>query len=142
MKLFGHPIHVMLIHFPSALFPMDVVCSFLGYFTGNMLFSHAAFFALTGGVLTGWLAVVTGAVDVMGIVRDRPADIKRALYHGSINATVLLVYTVMMLIVFKKYPELAPDQLSKIMLKGGLVTLLIVGNYLGGSLIFKKEEKR
>jgi uncharacterized membrane protein len=139
MKILGHPLHVMLIHFPSALFPMDVVCSFLGYYTGNIIFSHAAFFAMAGGVLTGWLAVLTGVFDLTGMVRDKPADIKRAIYHGSINTTVLITYTLLAFIIFKKYPEIAPDHLSKVIFKSVVVALMIVGNYLGGTLVFKNK---
>jgi hypothetical protein len=42
-------------------------------------------------------------------------------------------------IAFKRYPQLEPDGIAKIILKGGLISFMILGNYLGGSLILKDK---
>jgi hypothetical protein len=38
-----------------------------------------------------------------------------------------------------QYSHLTADPLSKIILKGCLITFMIVGNYIGGSLILKQK---
>lgn len=137
MKIFGHPIHVMLIHFPSALLPMDLVCAILALCTGNQSFTDASFFAMAGGVIFGALAIVTGAFDLIGVSENKPLALKKALVHGGINATVIIAYSVLAFIAYKNYPVLPQDTLAAIILKGALVTFMIVGNYLGGSLVLK-----
>ena len=85
----------------------------------------------------GWLAVITGTLDLAGLVEDKPLAVKKALIHGSINTTVLIGYSVLAYIAFKKYPDLARNTPPELIFKGCLVAVLIVGNYLGGSLILK-----
>lgn len=137
MKIFGHPVHIMLIHFPSALFPMDFIYSALGYYTGNASFTDAAFFAVFGGVILGGLAIITGAFDLLGIIENKPLVVKKALIHGGINTTVIIGYSVLAFRAYKEYPDLIQDNVSIFILKGCLVTFMIAGNYLGGSLILK-----
>ena len=137
MKILGHPIHIMLIHFPSALLPMDLVCSALGYYTGNSSFTDASFFAMAGAVLFGCLAVITGTFDLMGLIDGKPLALKKALIHGGINATVIIAYSILAFRAWKQFPELTQDGIGLMMLKGCLITFMIAGNYLGGSLILK-----
>lgn len=136
MKILGHPVHIMLIHFPSALLPMDLICSALGYYTGNTSFTDASFFALAGGAVFGCLAVVTGTFDLIGLM-EKPLAMKRALIHGGINATVIIVYAVLAFRAWKQFPALTQDTMGLLILKASLITFMIVGNYLGGSLILK-----
>ncbi len=137
MKILGHPIHIMLIHFPSALLPMDLVCSALGYYTGNSSFTDASFFAMAGAVLFGCLAVITGTFDLVGLIDGKPLALKKALIHGGINATVIIAYSILAFRAWKQFPELTQDGIGLLMLKGCLITFMIAGNYLGGSLILK-----
>jgi uncharacterized membrane protein len=139
MKILGHPIHIVLIHFPSALLPMDLVCSLIAYFGGPHTFTDAAFFAAAGGVLCGWLAVVAGAFDLVPLVKNKPGSLNKALIHGSINTTVLLGFTVTAYLSFRHFPDLYIDSPLKLGVKAALVLLLGVGNFLGGSLILKDK---
>src|SRR5215212_5989002 len=93
MKFLGHPIHIMLIHFPTALLPMDLVLSFLFYQTGNASFGSAAFYCLLGGIGTGLLAIITGFIDLV-MIKNNTAAISAAFVHGGINTTALLVFSI------------------------------------------------
>jgi len=137
MRLFGHPVHVMLIHFPSALFPMELVCYGVLYFTGEKSFATASYCAMAGGVALGWLAVITGALDLVKIPPYKPAVIKKALVHGTINSSVLITYTVFVYLVSKQYPDLRDASLGLLIVKAILVSTMIVGNWFGGELILK-----
>src|ERR687884_332915 len=103
MKIFRHPLHVMLIHFPTALLPMDLVLSFLFYRTGNTSFGEAAFYCLAGGVGIGLLAIVTGFID-LALIRNNNKAINAAFVHGGINATALLVFGVFAYKSWNLYP--------------------------------------
>ena len=129
----------MLIHFPSALLPMDFTCAILAIYTGNSTFNDSAFYAATAGVLGGWLAVLTGVMDMLTVAKNNPRSLNKTLVHGGINSTVLIVYTVLVFLSFKHYPNLFNDSILKLTIKGILIAFLFVGNYFGGSLILKDK---
>jgi uncharacterized membrane protein len=135
MKIFRHPLHVMLIHFPTALLPMDLVLSYLFYRTGNENFGAAAFYCLIAGVALGLLAGITGLIDLITI-KDKTA-MAAALVHGGINLTAILVFSVFAYKGWKQYPELPPPTIAVLTVKFITVIFILVGNYLGGRLIFK-----
>jgi uncharacterized membrane protein/uncharacterized protein with PQ loop repeat len=136
VKLFGHPIHVMLIHFPAALFPMELVCYFIYFQTANASFGNAAFYAMFGGMLLGWLAVITGAIDLIQLKHNNYVQGK-ALIHGFVNSTVVISYTVFTYMIYRHYPNIPQATLTILLVKAALNVLLVVGNYLGGNLVLK-----
>ena len=139
MKIFGHPVHLMLIHFPSALFPMDLMCAFLADYTGNDSFRYAAFCAMTGGVVFGWLAAIAGMLDLGKIAGSKQSSVKKALIHGGINTVVLIVFTLFVMMAFKKYPQLTEDSALILIVKTCAVMLMVAGNFIGGSLVLKDK---
>jgi uncharacterized membrane protein len=139
MKILGHPVHIMLIHFPSALFPMDLLGSWLGLRLGDPAFTKAAFFAAVAGVIIGWMAVVFGALDLLRINSEHPTSLKKALLHGGINIIVLGGFTLLVYRSWKMYPALTTDSIMLLIIKGLLVALMIIGNFIGGSLILKDK---
>jgi len=136
MKIFKHPVHLMLIHFPTALLPMDLVLSFLLYYTGNSDFGPAAFYCMIGGVGTGVLALVTGFID-LAMIRNNRTALNAAFVHGGVNATVLLVYSVFAYKSWNLYPIIQAPTVLVLVVKLTLILFLIVGNFLGGRLILK-----
>lgn len=118
---------------------MDLACSILFLYLGNPTFISAGFYAMTGGVVLGWLAILTGALDLIHIYRERPDAMKKALLHGSINSIVVCAYTVFAFIQFKSYPELEGDSIATVIIKSAVVAFMMAGNYLGGSLILKDK---
>lgn len=137
MKIFGHPLHIMLIHFPSALFPMDLVCSVLALYYGDQSFAITSFYAMTGGVVLGVLAILTGIFDLTGVIKEKPAALMNTFIHGGINSCVVIAYGILVLSAFNTYPEVMPDSLPKLFFKGFLIAFMLAGNYIGGSLILK-----
>jgi uncharacterized membrane protein len=137
MKIFGHPLHVILIHFPTALLPMDLVCSVLSHNMNKPSLIDAAFFAMIGGVVFGWLAIVTGTFDLLKVADEKPDLLKKVLVHGGINALVLSGYSIIFFLRYKSYPDLEPDNNLLLITKGTLVLILFLGNFLGGRLILK-----
>jgi uncharacterized membrane protein len=137
MKIFGHPIHVMLIHFPSALLPMDLICSILGYSMNDLSFVKAAFYASAGGVVLGWLAIITGAFDLAKLTEERNNLVRKALTHAGINLVVIIGFSLIAFTTWKQYPALEPDSIGKMILKAGLIAFMIIGNFIGGSLVLK-----
>jgi uncharacterized membrane protein len=137
MKILGHPIHILLIHFPAALIPMDFACSCLQYYMHNDSFGLAAFYATAGVVVLGWLAIVFGFIDLIKIPAQEPQAQKIALIHGSINSIIIIVYTILGLKAYKVYPGTMPVLTELLIVKAVLLLSLVVGNYLGGNLVLK-----
>jgi uncharacterized membrane protein len=130
---------MMLIHFPSALLPMDFICAAIGYYTGNAGFATASFYALLGGTVIGWLAVMTGTMDLLLVMKENAAALNKALVHGGINTVVILGYSLVAYKAYLHYPEMKIDSMGMLVTKGILLAVLVVGNYLGANLILKHK---
>ncbi len=137
MKFFGHPVHVMLIHFPTALLPMDFILSFLSYYKNEATYQSAAFYALIGGVATGYITMATGLIDLLSVARENKMALGTGLIHGFINGLIILIYTVFAYKAWQSYPHLNKPDVVLLLIKGFLVLTLLVGNYIGGQLIYK-----
>ncbi len=137
MRLLRHPAHVMLIHFPSALIPMELVCYGLLFFTGEKSFATASYYAMAGVVTLGWLAAIADAINLRKIPPYKPGVVKKALIHGSIISFVQIPYTVFVYLISTQYPNVPDASLGLFVVKAILVSVLIIGNWLGGELILK-----
>jgi uncharacterized membrane protein len=72
-KLFGHPIHPMLIVLPLDLLSAAVVFDVVYLISGEDAFSTAAFWNIALGVIGGLTAAVFGAWDWWNIPKDTRA---------------------------------------------------------------------
>ena len=137
MRLFGHPVHPLFIHFPPALLPADFVLSVLAYTQHQEHFLFAGFYCLAGGVVIGIFALITGLLDFFSIPKtDKPA-IGTALIHGFVNGLIILIFAVIAYKEFQTYPQLTMPSTAGLIIKGILVVALFAGNYLGGKLIYQ-----
>ena len=136
MKLFGHPVHPLLIHFPTALLPMDLALSILYWSTGNESFYQAGSYCLWAGTALGLLAMLTGLVDLIGIPRADKKAIELALYHAFLNGLILLIFAVIAYKAWQVFPAPFFVATTGVAVKGVLILALFVGNYLGGRLIY------
>ena len=135
MKIMKHPLHVMLIHFPTALLPMDLVLSYLFFRSGNESYGNAAFYCLVGGVGLGLLAGITGFIDLV-LIKNKTA-MAAAFVHGGINLTAILVFSLFAYKSWNLYPQLSIPTITILIVKFVTVLFMLIGNYLGGKLIFK-----
>lgn len=136
MKLDFHPPHLMLNHFPSALFPVEFAFAVIGFYRQDPSFNDAAFYTLTGGVLLGWLAAFAGIMDLARIPKEQSVAQRTGLMHGALNTLVLCGYTVLLFLQWQA-PEITYATVPVLLLKVLLLLLLFGGNYLGGQLVLK-----
>ncbi len=92
MKFFGHPVHAMIILFPTALLPMDLVLSYLAYFYKQESFTTAAFYCLLGGVASGCVAMLTGLLDLVYIPKEKKLQLE-AVSHMALSMGQLYLFT-------------------------------------------------
>lgn len=130
-KLFGHPVHQMLIVFPLGLLATALAFDALTLATGSGYWSEISYWMIAAGVITGLLAAPFGLVDWLAIPAGTRAKRIGAL-HGGGNVVVLLLYAFSWVARMDdpRVPEGAAYVLA--FLGGGLA--LITG-WLGGELV-------
>ena len=131
-KLFGHPIHQMLIVFPlgllaTALF-FDVIALFLNRHHG--LFG-AAYYMIAAGIISGLVAAVFGLIDFLAIPAGTRAK-RIGTTHGIGNVIVVVLFAASW--VVRRGAPADPPTLAIILaaLGAGLAT---VTGWLGGELV-------
>lgn len=131
-KLFGHPIHPMLIVIPLGAFIMAVVADIAMYVTGNGTLGVVAFWNIVGGIVGGLAAAVFGLIDWLAIPSNTRAK-AIGLYHGVGNVVVVALFAV------SAWMRWGVDQyLPSLTAMGlGIVALLLgtVTGWLGGELV-------
>jgi len=97
VKLFGHPVHPMLIVLPLGLFISAVVFDGAYIWRGSPTWATVAFWNIGAGVICGLLAAVFGAIDWAAIPAGTRAK-RIGLTHGlTMVVTVALFATVWLL---------------------------------------------
>ncbi len=129
--------HPLLVHFPTALLPMELVLSAIGYFRNDPSFAMAGFYCLLGGVLLGAAAIVTGLVELITLPRTDKKALAAGIYHGFLNGTVILVFAVLAYRGWEAYPGALETSMGALVFKTVLILTLFFGNYLGGELVYK-----
>ncbi len=90
VKLFGHPIHQMLIVFPLGLLAMAVIFDVIRLVAGTPL-GLPAYYMIAAGVISGLVAAVFGFIDWLGIPsRTRAKSV--GLWHAVGNVVVLALF--------------------------------------------------
>lgn len=131
----GHPIHLMIVHFPAALYPFSIALDWTASVTNNASFSTSAYYSLWAAIVTSGLAAVFGTIDLLRIDPKGTAW-NTSLLHGGLNVLWLLCFATMLGIRMKGGPLLIQGS-------GYLITstLFVVGlfysNFLGGELVLK-----
>lgn len=130
-KVLGHPLHQMLIPLPFGLLTMAVVFDLVGAFGGIREAHIASYWMIAAGVVTGVVAAVPGAIDLLAIPRHTRAW-GVGLVHGAGNVIVLTLFAISWLM--RREVPTAPDSIAVIL---AVIGLLIVGvtGWLGGELV-------
>jgi uncharacterized membrane protein len=90
-KLFGHPIHQMLIVLPLGVLAMSLIFDLIALLTDRQHLHAAAFSMIAAGVITGLLAAVFGLIDYLKIPNGTRARRIGAL-HGIGNVIVVALF--------------------------------------------------
>jgi uncharacterized membrane protein len=130
-KLFGHPIHQMLIVFPLGLLATSVVFDIAYKATGNGRWADVTFVMIAGGIIGGLVAAVFGLIDWLSIPNGTRAKRIGAL-HGIGNVLVVGLFAVSWLL---RYPNPLYVGAAPLVLSIAGVSLALVTGWLGGELV-------
>jgi uncharacterized membrane protein len=132
-KLFGHPIHPMLIPFPLGLLGTAVLFDLIDLIGGNWYsLSRAAFYMIAAGIIGGLLAAVFGAIDWFAIPSGTRAK-RIATLHGLGNVVIVVLFAVAWLLR-KDDPPKDASGLPIVLQIVGLLLAVVTG-WLGGELV-------
>lgn len=130
-KLFGHPIHQMLIVFPLGLLATSLVFDIAYHATSNGRWADIAYVMIAAGIIGGLVAAVFGLIDWLGIPGGTRAKRIGAL-HGIGNVVVVGLFAVSWLI---RYDNPVRPEVSSLVLSILGVALAVVTGWLGGELV-------
>ena len=130
-KLFGHPIHQMLIVFPLGLLATAVIFDVITFVTENARWTDMAFYLIGTGVITGLLASLFGFIDYLAIPAGTRAK-RIGTLHGVGNLVVMLLFLGSWLLRWEN--TIAPGTFAYFLSFAGAGLSLITG-WLGGELV-------
>lgn len=130
-KLFGHPIHQMLIVFPLGLLATGVVFDVVYLVGGNPTMATVAYWLIVAGIIGGSAAAPFGFIDWLAIPRGTRAK-SVGQWHGLGNVTVLLLF-IGSWYLRRDLPE-QPETLALVLSFAGAGLALVTG-WLGGELV-------
>jgi uncharacterized membrane protein len=130
-RLFGHPIHQMLIVFPLGLLATSLFFDIAHLLSGNPQWAEISYWLIAVGIGTGLLAAVFGFIDWTSIPSGTRAKRIGAL-HGGGNVVVVLLFLGSCLL--RQDAPGAPET-TAIVLSALAVLLALVTGWLGGELV-------
>jgi uncharacterized membrane protein len=130
-KLFGHPVHQMLIVLPLGLFTASVVFDLIFLFGGDPTMAVVAYWMIVTGIAGGLLAAPFGLIDWLAIPEGTRAK-KIGLYHGAGNLVVVLLFIGSWLIRVGEASD--PAGWAFVLSFAGMGLALFTG-WLGGELV-------
>jgi uncharacterized membrane protein len=89
IRVFGHPLHPMLVHLPLGLLFVSVLWDALGWIRGEALWSALSFWCITVGLVTALPAAAAGLTEIGGL-DERAMQI--CIRHISLVLTAILLF--------------------------------------------------
>jgi uncharacterized membrane protein len=131
-KLFGHPLHQMLVVFPLGLLGASVVFDLLYLLGGYAGGASVAYALIAAGCVAGLLAAPWGLIDWLAIPKGTRAKAIGAL-HGSGNVIVLLLFAASWALRYEAGEPPPPTAAWIVSFCG--TALALVTAWLGGELV-------
>lgn len=134
VRLAGHPIHPMVVHFPVALWTVAVAADVGGWAWRDPVLWTLSFYGQALGDFAGAAAILTGWLEFTTIPRASPAQ-DAAAGHMVAMCSAWLAFLVSL--ALRSYPPRAPSTMwpTVIAIAGWLA--MAGGAWLGGKLVYR-----
>lgn len=134
VKIFGHPVHPMLIVFPVGLFAAAVIFDILYLIVRNSVFPSVSFYMIATGVIGGLLAAIFGLIDWLGLPNNSRAK-NIGGWHGLGNLTIVIFFAISWFLR-RGDPNFVPPTLALILSCAGILMALVTA-WIGGELVYR-----
>jgi uncharacterized membrane protein len=136
VKLFGHPIHPMLIVIPLGLFIGAIVFDTIFLFMPNPMLPTVSYFSISLGIIGGLLAAVFGFIDWSAIPANTRAKSVGA-WHGAGNVVIVLLFAVSWWLRSTDI-QFTPSTLA-LVFSYAAILLGLVTAWLGGEMVYRLD---
>ena len=133
IKLFGHPVHPMLVVYPVGLFSIAVLFDILYLVLGNQALPTVSFYVIAGCVVVGMLAAIFCFVDWLALHNNSRAKRIGGMY-GLGNFVIVVLFAVSWLIR-RGDADLVPNGTALLLSFVGLGMALVTA-WIGGELVY------
>jgi uncharacterized membrane protein len=130
-KLFGHPIHQMLIVFPLGLLATSIFFDVIALAADIPGLSQASYYMIAAGIISALLAAVFGLIDFLAIPNGTRAK-RIGMMHGGGNLVVVALFAVSW---FLRRDNPADPSMFAVILAAAGAGLGGVTGWLGGELV-------
>ena len=134
MRLFGHPIHPPLTHFPIALWIASFACDLVGAAQGNAEWWTMGFWSAVAGLALALPTAVTGFLDYVTLPDRHPGERTACIHMATMLASTGLVLVEVLL---RARPGIPFRPILVLVLSGAACVLLFLGGWLGATLVFR-----
>lgn len=135
MRLFGHPVHPMLVAFPIALLALTPIWDGLAWAGVLKDGRTTAYYSEAAGLIAAGLAAIPGFADLIKIPQAESANAKAALIHAGIALTMLSLFGIAF--AFRGGAAGSPSTLVLGLEVAGALCLAVTG-WFGGELVFRR----
>jgi uncharacterized membrane protein len=131
----GHPSHPLFVHFPVAFYIGVLAFDLMTRWFEFPTLVLAATFLIIGAQAGSLFAVITGAVDWWQMAKGSEKR-KKANQHALFQIATAVLFVAALIL---RWPDrhAAQAQVSWILIEAVGVALLVVGQYLGGVLVYQ-----
>ena len=130
-KVFGHPLHQILIVFPLGLLATAVIFDVVHLATGEPRWADISFWMIVAGIVGGLVAAPPGIIDWLAIPSGTRAKAVGA-WHGIGNVVVLGLFAGSLSL---RWNDPAAPTTAALALSFGGVALSLLTAWLGGELV-------
>jgi uncharacterized membrane protein len=130
MRLFGHPLHPILVSIPIGLLALVPIWDVLSWLAWPGQMAPVAYYSEAAGLIGTGLAIVTGLIDFVKIRDERVAKI--ALYHATAAISCVCLYG--MALALRGHAARVSMTVLGLDVAGAAV--LALAGWFGGHLVF------
>jgi uncharacterized membrane protein len=135
-KPIGHPSHPMFVHFPIAFYLAVLVFDVMALIEPNAGLMQANIFLLFGALIATVILATTGLVDWAGMVKGSSKR-RLATQHLLVQVLAALFFQFTLVLRLGNRGVDQPETLWVVLEAIGYL-IIIVGQYLGGVLVYEK----
>jgi len=132
----GHPLHPMLVHVPTGLWPAALLFDGLSLTgIGGIVMAQLSFYAILLGLIGALLAAPAGWADWMEIRQGRPAR-KIGFYHMILNGSGVILWAMNFWLRADTFRTATAVELFPFALSILGTMLVLISGYLGGRMVY------
>lgn len=134
-KWLKHPLHPILVHIPTALWPSALLFDLLANARNDNALVQAAFYMGLFGLVAALGAIPAGIADWWDIKPEKPAR-RLGVYHMVLNITATVLWSINLLLRLGDLNTATSVGALPLALSVVATLILFVSGYLGGRMVY------